>query len=291
MEDKKSFSLVYGAVFVLVLILGWSAVARIIRSRDKAPEEVVAESSAAVRDANYARAPRFRALLYYSLHVEDAHRDFALQGLDFYRDLTVGEGFLIDTCTVLGRFSAEQLAGYDVIVALNCSPASESERALFEHYMENGGGWVGYHAAAYNDRNTGWPWLNRFLGCGTFLCNNWPPQPVLLEVDSPEHPVCRNLPASFVAPASEYYQWSTDVRHTEGIEVLLSLSGKNYPLGLKDIVYGGDWPVVWTNTAYRMIYLNMGHGNTGYTDATQNLLYINALRWVVSRSANNPFED
>lgn len=247
------------------------------------------DSAASEREANYAGAPRFRILLYYSLDVEPAHQAFALQGVDFYHELTVGDGFLCDTCTSLLRVS--ELSDYDAIVALNTMPANPDERALFEQYMEQGGGWVGYHAAGYNDASTDWPWFNQFLGCGDFKCNNWPPQPVLLEVDDPNHPVTRNLPSSFVAPASEYYQFASDIRHTQGVEVLLSLSQRNYPLGLKDIVYGGDWPVVWTNTAYRMIYLNMGHGDTGYTDATQNLLYINALRWVIaSNPESNPFE-
>ena len=53
----------------------------------------------------------------------------------------------------------------------------------------------------------------------------------------------------------------------------------------------GDFPVVWTNTRYRMIYLNMGHGDEGFGDATQNLLYLNAFRWVVSqRKAGDPFQ-
>ena len=39
-----------------------------------------------------------------------------------------------------------------------------------------------------------------------------------------------------------------------------------------------------------MIYLNMGHGDLEFTDATQNLLFVNALRWVVSRSPKgDPF--
>ena len=66
------------------------------------------------------------------------------------------------------------------------------------------------------------------------------------------------------------------------MEVLLSLSPKNYPLGIKDVVNFGDFPIVWTNTKYRMIYLNMGHGDEEFIDATQNLLFVNAFRWVVS---------
>lgn len=110
-------------------------------------------------------------------------------------------------------------------------------------------------------------------------------------MDVTDHPVTKNLPKEFVAPASEWYQWQDDLRNKENIEVLVSLSAKNYPLGLKDIVYGGDWPVVWTNKNYRMIYLNMGHGDEEYIDATQNLLFTNAFRWVVSTDPKgNPFD-
>ena len=61
-------------------------------------------------------------------------------------------------------------------------------------------------------------------------------------------------------------------------------------MGLKDVVYGGDFPVVWTNTKFRMVYINMGHGDETFYDPTQNLLIINALRWIVSQSpSGDPF--
>lgn len=157
--------------------------------------------------------------------------------------------------------------------------------------MENGGGWVGFHAAAYNDIRTNWPWFLKFIGGGVFKCNNWPPQPALLEIDNPNHPVTHNLPAEFVIPASEFYQWAPEPRLNPDIEVLASLSQKNYPIGIKDIVYGDDWPLVWTNKNYRMIYLNMGHGDEEFGDATQQLLFINAFRWIVSGDSRNPFDD
>ena len=56
-------------------------------------------------------------------------------------------------------------------------------------------------------------------------------------------------------------------------------------------MYGGDWPVVWTNLNYRMIYLNMGHGDECFSEATQNLLFVNAFRWIVSRDpSGNPLD-
>lgn len=240
--------------------------------------------------ANYAKAPRFKALVYYTQHAEEAHVQFAEQATTFFKKLNYGDGFVLDITTDFSKYPYEKLKEYNVIIMLNTSPNTKAERDAFEQYMENGGGWVGFHAAAYNDKNTHWPWFVKFLGGGVFYCNNWPPQPVLVEVDNEEHPVTKNLPASFVAPASEWYQWTPSPRQNKDVEVLLSLSPKNYPLGIKDVVNIGDFPIVWSNKNYRMIYLNMGHGDEEFIDGTQNLLLVNAFRWVVSKDkSGNPF--
>ena len=240
--------------------------------------------------ANYAKAPRFKALIYYTQHAEEAHVQFAEQATTFFKKLNYGDGFVLDITTDFSKYPYEKLKEYNVIIMLNTSPNTKAERDAFEQYMENGGGWVGFHAAAYNDKNTHCPWFVKFLGGGVFYCNNWPPQPVLVEIDNEEHPVTKNLPASFVAPASEWYQWTPSPRQNKDVEVLLSLSPKNYPLGIKDVVNFGDFPIVWSNKNYRMIYLNMGHGDEEFIDGTQNLLLVNAFRWVVSKDkSGNPF--
>ncbi len=240
--------------------------------------------------ANYAGAPRFKALVFYTEHAEAAHVDFAKQGVEFFKRLNYGEGFYLDVTTNLDVYTYEQLKAYDIIVMLDGYPSTPAGRAAFQHYMENGGGWMGFHVAAYNDKHTQWPWFLDFLGGGVFYCNNWPPQPAKLVLDRTSHPVTRNLPASFIVPESEWYQWNPSPRLNPDIEVLVSLSADNYPMGIKDVVNFGDFPIVWTNRKYRMIYLNMGHGDDEFTDATQKLLFINAFRWVVSRSPQgDPF--
>lgn len=244
-----------------------------------------------IRPANYAKSKRFKALMLWNPYAETAHVQFDKQSMEFFHRLNYGDGFVLDTTTTLKTYTYEQLKEYSVIIALNESPSDHESRVLFEKYMENGGGWIGFHASAYNDRNTHWPWYVKFLGCGEFKANNWPPQSALLEIDTHAHPVTKNLPDAYVAPPSEFYQWSSELRDNEDIQVLLTLSPKNYPMGVKDIVYGGDFPVVWTNKNYRMIYINMGHGDESYIDATQQLLFLNAFRWIVSRDPKgDPFD-
>ncbi|HEY1872515.1 MAG TPA: ThuA domain-containing protein [Chitinophagaceae bacterium] len=79
-----------------------------------------------------------------------------------------------------------------------------------------------------------------------------------------------------------WYQWKPGLRENKKVKVLVSLSPENFPMGIKHIITDGDMPVVWTNTDYRMIYLNMGHGPHILSDATQNMLIINAFRWVIT---------
>ena len=269
---------------ILLLFLSLLLAACGSRSRQEQPEFI---SATAVRPASYAgNTPRFQALLYYSDAVEEAHQQFTHQSMEFFHKLTYGEGWILDVSTSLEG----DLSGYDVIIMPDVSPSSPRERQLFEQYMENGGGWLGFHAAGYNDLSTEWDWFRDFLGGVRFLCNTWP-QPGLVDIETHDHDVTRNLPDAYVAPATEFYQWQPDPRSNPSVKVLASLSPKNFPMGLKDVVFGGDFPVVWTNTDYRMVYINMGHGDECFSDATQNLLFVNALRWVVSRSPKgNPFE-
>ena len=225
--------------------------------------------------------PRFKVLAFYSREVESDHVKFALDAIHFFKDLSSGNGFVFDTTSSMDYLNDARLANYSVVMMLNDFPHTQLQRESFQRYMENGGGWYGFHVAAYNDRTTGWPWLLEFLGGGVFYRNNWPPMPARLVIDDPKHPVTRSLPSSFISPANEWYQWMPSPRERKNIRVLVSVSPENYPLGLKDIIPDGDLPVVWTNTSFRMIYMNMGHGGHIFDDATQNKLIIAGLRWVV----------
>jgi type 1 glutamine amidotransferase len=165
-------------------------------------------------------------------------------------------------------------------VWLDDFPHTTQQRTAFEQYMEHGGGWLGFHIAAYNDASTRWPWFVRFLGGGVFHGNNWPPLPAMLTVDDRQHPMTHNLPQSFLAPANEWYIWQPSPRGNKEVKVLVTLSPSNYPIGMKDVLRGGDVPVVWTNTRYRMLYINMGHGNKIFTSDIQNRLMEDGLLWV-----------
>jgi len=81
--------------------------------------------------ANYARAPRFKALLYYSDTAEPAHVEFARDAIEFFKRLTWGEGYILDVTTSLADYPYERLKDYSVIIAINNTPAPGRERKDF----------------------------------------------------------------------------------------------------------------------------------------------------------------
>ena len=234
----------------------------------------------------FAKEPAFKVLAFYSTDVESDHVKTANDALAFYRDLAVKNNFVFDATTDWGKLNDKDLKPYNLILWLNEFPKNGEQRAAFEKYMENGGGWIGFHVAGYNDKTTKWPWFVDFLGGAVFYSNNWPPLPAKLVVDDRSSPLTKDLPASFMSPANEWYLWKPSPRLDKNVHVFVTLDPSNYPIGVKDIIPEGDLPVVWTNTKYRMIYMNMGHGLHGeniYSDATQNKLFANAILWLGDR--------
>jgi len=237
------------------------------------------------------RTPRFKVLAFYSYTVEKAHIDFSDAAIKFFKELTVGNGFVFDTTSHMEDLNDEKLKDYQLVMMLNDFPHNEEQRRAFERYMEGGGGWFGFHVSGYNDKTWHWPWFVNFLGGAVFYNNNYPPMPAKLIVDDTTHPIMRGMPKTYIAPSSEWYQWRPSPRENKKVKVLATLSPDNFPFGLKDIIRDGDIPVVWTNTDYRMIYLNMGHGAHVLEDATQQKMIIAALRWVISTDKKgDPFE-
>jgi uncharacterized protein len=228
----------------------------------------------------HAQQPRFHVLAFYTEKTEADHVDFARQALTFFAAEAKRDNFAWQATTNWDDLNAANLQKYQLVVWLNDSPHEDAQRAAFEQYMKHGGAWAGFHFAGYNDESTHWPWFVHDFLSAVFLTNSWPPLPATLVVEDRNHPVTRGLPETFLSPANEWYIWKPDPRSSKDIHVLLSLSPTNYPLGMKDTLTAGDLPVVWTNTRYKMLYCNMGHGDKIFTSATQNQLFRNAILWL-----------
>lgn len=222
-----------------------------------------------------------RVVAFYTDKGEPDHIQFAEQAIKFFGALAKSEGWEFSATTDWEKLNETETKNVRLMMWLNDFPKTAQQRTAFETYMKNGGGWLGFHVAAYNDADTHWPWFVDFLGGAVFYGNNWPPLPATLTVEDATNPVTRRLPASFLAPQNEWYIWEPSPRKNKDVAVLLTLDAKNYPIGLKDVIAGGDLPVVWTNTRYRMLYVNMGHGDKIFTSEEQNRFFEDAVRDLV----------
>lgn len=237
-----------------------------------------------------AQQPRFRALAFYSTKVEPDHVLFSDAALKFFSGLAAKNNFTFDSTTNWDDLNEANISKYQVVMWLNDEPSKPEQKKAFQNYMEHGGAWLGFHVSAYNDKDSNWPWFVTFLGGSVFESNEWPPLPAKLTVDDRGHPVTANIPQSFVAPANEWYTWKPSPRLNPDVRVLVSFDPSNYPIGFKDILKSGDMPVVWTNTKYKMLYMNMGHGDKILTTETQNQLIANGLLWLGTGHSASPSE-
>jgi uncharacterized protein len=238
-------------------------------------------AQAAAQHAPSAASPP-KALLFFSLNVEADHVLFATDAIRFFAEEADKHDFRVEATSNWADMNDENLKQYKLVVWLNGTPPSAQQQA-FQRYMENGGAWLGFHVAAFNTRNSGWAWFKQFIGGGAFGVNNWPPLPARLIIDDTESPVTRDIPKTYVAPINEWYSWRPSPRLDKNVHVLLTMDPAQYPLGIKGLITekDPDVPVVWTNTNFKMLYMNMGHGDKVFTSFTQNKLFENGILWLL----------
>jgi hypothetical protein len=167
--------------------------------------------------------------------------------------------------------------------------------------MENGGGWIGFHFAAFaltpSAYPQNWDWFHdQFLGSGQYKSNTWRPTSAILKVEDKTNAALKNLPATFKASPNEWYRWEKDLTTNPDVQVLLSIDPASFPLGTgpkqHEIWHSGYYPVAWTNKKYKMLYMNMGHNDIDYDNKTdkelsftfdndtQNKFILDALLWL-----------
>jgi type 1 glutamine amidotransferase len=227
-----------------------------------------------------AQKPRFKAVAFYSTTGEMDHINFAKDALYFFEQTAVTQRFTFEATQDWSNLKDDYLSNYDVVIWLNDFPKNDDQREAFERFIDRGGAWYGCHVSAFNLPDSKWKWFNAFLGGAYFKTNNWPPLPAKVVVDEKNHPVTKRLPSSYISPTGEWYQWEPSPRANKNVKVLLSIAPESYPLGVKTVIQGGDTPVVWTNTKFKMLYMNMGHSNKIFSSEEQNMMITDAILWL-----------
>ena len=251
--------------------------------------------------------PEFQVIAFYSGKNDLAHISYVQEANQWFPKMAMKYNFKYDATTNWNDLNADFLSRYQIVVFLDSRPETPAQREAFQQYMETGGAWLGFHFAAFaltpSAYPQNWDWYhNQFLGSGEYVSNTWRPTSATLRVEDPTHPATGHLPATFKSSPNEWYRWSHDLRTNADIKILLSIDPASFPLGTgpkqQEIWHGGHYPVVWTNTKYRMLYVNMGHNDLDYEhkfdnsnkslsftfeNEVQNRLILDGLLWLGAR--------
>jgi formylglycine-generating enzyme required for sulfatase activity len=232
----------------------------------------------------------FKVLAFYGEDFGHEAHKYLTHGLwTFFTRLSSKQNFTFEATSDLANMNDTFLKNYQVVMWINIRPQDKEQREAFRRYMENGGGWIGFHQVWLHGRGDSWPWFEDFMGTRRYRISR-PSLPARLKVEDKTHPAVQNIPGYISAPPDEWIQWNPSPRDAKDIKILMTLDPMNYPLGINTILVGGDTPVVWTNTNFNMVYINMGHDSLSMSDHLQNRIFKNALMWIAKKSAKDNVE-
>jgi uncharacterized protein len=223
----------------------------------------------------------FRVIGFYTAKNDQAHISFVREANKWFSQMGLKHNFIYDSTDNWNNLNAGFLNRYKVVIFLDTRPELTGQRDAFKAYMDNGGGWMGFHFSAFAlDQSAfpqNWSWYhNLFLGCGQYKSNTWRPTSAILKIENREHSIMEGLPDKFQSSPNEWYRWENDLRVNPDIDILLSIDTASFPLGTgpkqDEIWREGYYPVAWTNKKYRMIYFNMGHNDIDYEHKTNKEL-------------------
>lgn len=179
------------------------------------------------------------------------------------------------------------LSQFSLVIQLDFPPYTwpkEAEDAFVKYIEEGRGGWIGFHHATLLGEFDGypmWQWFSDFMGGVRFKNYIAPLANGTLIVEDKQHPVMKDVPASFVVPDDEWYTYDKSPR--PNVHVLANVDESSYTPA-SDIKMG-DHPVVWANESKkaRNVYFQIGHSSKLYETEGFTTMFRNAINWTLER--------
>ncbi|MEO6716158.1 MAG: ThuA domain-containing protein [Novosphingobium sp.] len=227
------------------------------------------------------------AILIFSKTNGYRHEEAIPAGNKFFADLADAHGwghFQTENGAVMSR---DILSHFDVVVFDNASGDlfSPQQQAAFKTFLENGGGYVGLHAAGDNSHE-GWHWYQNEVIGTHFTMHTLSPQfqEAAVHSENKMHPAAKDLPDSWKR-TEEWYSFDKSPR-TKGYTILATVDEKTYnpegPFG-KNLRMGTDHPVAWAHCIGkgRIFYTAFGHRAEAFAEPETRKMLEGALSWAL----------
>lgn len=181
-------------------------------------------------------------------------------------------------------FDAARLANYDTVVfALSTGDSlSAQQQADFRAFVENGGGFVGLHAAG--DGSVTWDWYASELIGARFTGHPLNPgvRSGTILIEDSAHPATQGLPEIWYR-LDEWYSFDESVRGK--FHILATIDETSYVPGVwgdgTPLTMGDDHPIVWNRCVGegRSFYNAMGHTAQSYAEDGMRSLIAGGIAW------------
>ena len=215
------------------------------------------------------------------------HGGFTDAGLRWLAAEGVKGNFCITEINNARNITEAYLSQFTLVIQLDFLPytwTKEGEDAFVKYIEEGRGGWIGFHHATLLGEFDGypmWQWFSDFMGGVRFKNYIAPLADGTLIVEDKQHPVMKDVPASFVVPDDEWYTYDKSPR--PNVHVLANVDESSYTPA-SDIKMG-DHPVVWVNESKkaRNVYFQIGHSSKLYETEGFTTMFRNAINWTLER--------
>ena len=222
------------------------------------------------------------------------HKDSIPLGNALLAQQFKAQGLEADITEDAAVFTAENLAKYRVVAFMSTTgdimgdvlakdaskeakdanvKVAETRRAAFQAWMENGGAFVGIHAAS--DTEYKWPWYGKMIG--GYFAGHPKIQPATLRPVIKDHPSTKHLPDEWKRK-DEWYSF----RNLQPDNVVLILLDEKTYEGGKN----GDYhPIAWCKEVGkgRMFYTALGHTKESFSEPDFIKHLDGGVRWVLKK--------
>ncbi|RFU85770.1 DUF1080 domain-containing protein [Streptomyces triticagri] len=193
-------------------------------------------------------------------------------GIAAIQELGAENDFAVDTTEDAGDFTADNLAQYDAVIWLSTTGdvLDEAQQEAFEGYINDGGGYVGIHAAA--DTEYDWPFYEGLAGA--YFESHPEIQEATIDVEDRGHPATGHLDATWDR-TDEWYNYRSNPR--DRARVLATLDESSYNGGSM----GEDHPFVWCQEyeGGRSFYTGAGHTKESFTEPAYVQHLLGGIKW------------
>lgn len=213
-------------------------------------------------------------VLVFTKTVEYRHESIET-GVETIKELGKENDFEVFHSEDANIFTEEGLSQYKLVIFLSTTGdiLNDEQQKSFENYINNGGNFMGIHAAA--DTEYEWPFYGKLIGA-YFLDHPEKSNAEVIKVNN-DHQATKHLPERW----SRYDEWYNYKSISSDIKVLLQLDESTYKGGKN----GPNHPIAWYHEfdGKRTFYTGMGHTKESYSESDYKKHILGGILYCLKR--------